>query len=108
MFISKDLANFIVVAKNKSINKATKELFITESPISRSLKKLEFSLGVKLFVRKSQGLTLTEEGECLYNKVISLYEQLKDIEEDYKNEKRSDSNFYKKQNNELIDFEFLR
>ncbi|PHM45295.1 transcriptional regulator CpsY [Xenorhabdus mauleonii] len=89
MFISKDLANFIVVAKNKSINKATKELFITESPISRSLKKLEFSLGVKLFIRKSQGLTLTEEGECLYNKVLSIYEQLKNIENDYKNHKPS-------------------
>ncbi|WP_340608599.1 helix-turn-helix domain-containing protein [Xenorhabdus bharatensis] len=101
MFISKDLVNFIVVAKNKSINKATKELFITESPISRSLKKLEFSLGVKLFVRKSQGLILTEEGECLYNKVFSIYEELKNIENDYKNHKSTYYDFYKKQNDDL-------
>ncbi|WP_426577550.1 helix-turn-helix domain-containing protein [Xenorhabdus stockiae] len=107
MFISKDLVNFIVVAKNKSINKATKELFITESPISRSLKKLEFSLGVKLFVRKNQGLILTEEGECLYNKVIFLYEQLKDIEGDYKNGKQSTYNSYGKQNNDLMDLDSL-
>ncbi|MCC8365493.1 MULTISPECIES: helix-turn-helix domain-containing protein [unclassified Xenorhabdus] len=96
MFISKDLVNFIVVAKNKSINKATKELFITESPISRSLKKLEFSLGVKLFVRKSQGLILTEEGECLYNKVFSIYEELKNIENDYKNHKSPYDDVYRK------------
>ncbi|OTA18508.1 LysR family transcriptional regulator [Xenorhabdus vietnamensis] len=87
MFISRELVNFIVVAKNKSINKATKELFITQSPISRSLKKLEFSLGVKLFVRKGQGLVLTEEGEHLYNKISSIYDQLKNIESDYKNNK---------------------
>ncbi|MDC9604131.1 LysR family transcriptional regulator [Xenorhabdus griffiniae] len=95
MFISKDLANFIVVAKNKSINKATKELFITQSPISRSLKKLECSLGVKLFVRKNQGLVLTEEGERLYNKVLSIYEQLKNIENDYKNHKSPYYDIYK-------------
>ncbi|MCP9268473.1 LysR family transcriptional regulator [Xenorhabdus sp. XENO-1] len=87
MFTSKELLNFIAVAKNKSINKATQERFITQSPICRSLKKLEFSLGVKLFQRKSQGLVLTEEGECLYNKVSSICEQLENIENDYKNHK---------------------
>ncbi|CDL86129.1 LysR family transcriptional regulator [Xenorhabdus cabanillasii] len=97
MFLSKELSNFIVVAKNKSINKATKELFITQSPISRSLKKLEFSLGVKLFVRKGQGLALTEEGEHLYNKVLSIYEQLKNIEMDYKSHKSPYYDVYKKQ-----------
>ncbi|MDC9590854.1 LysR family transcriptional regulator [Xenorhabdus sp. XENO-10] len=96
MFLSRELANFIVVAKNKSINKATEELFITQSPISRSLKKLEFSLGVKLFVRKSQGLALTEEGECLYNKVSLIYEQLKNIEKDYKNHKSPYYSLYQK------------
>nr|WP_272903019.1 LysR family transcriptional regulator [Xenorhabdus sp. Sc-CR9] len=96
VFISKELANFIIVAKNKSINKATKELFITQSPISRSLKKLEFSLGVKLFVRKSQGLALTEEGEYLYNKVFSIYEQLKNIENDYKSHKSNSNTLYQK------------
>ncbi|MBC8944760.1 MULTISPECIES: LysR family transcriptional regulator [Xenorhabdus] len=102
MFLSKELANFIVVAKNKSINKATKELFITQSPISRSLKKLEFSLGVKLFVRKGQGLVLTEEGECLYNKVLSIYEQLKNIENDYKEHKSFYYPVYRNQHNDLM------
>ncbi|MEX0445126.1 LysR family transcriptional regulator [Xenorhabdus sp. SGI246] len=102
MFLSKELANFIVVAKNKSINKATKELFITQSPISRSLKKLEFSLGVKLFVRKGQGLVLTEEGECLYNKVLSIYEQLKNIENDYKEHKSFYYNVYRNKHNDLM------
>ncbi|NRN31020.1 LysR family transcriptional regulator [Photorhabdus heterorhabditis] len=96
MFISKELSNFIAVAKNKSINKATAELFITQSPICRSLKKLEFSLGVKLFVRKSQGLALTEEGECLYNKVLSICERLKEIEGDYKNDKSTYHDLYQK------------
>ncbi|PHM66691.1 LysR family transcriptional regulator [Xenorhabdus stockiae] len=108
MFISKDLENFMAVARNKSINKASKELFITQSPISRSLKKLEFSLGVKLFVRKSQGLVLTEEGERLYNKIFSLYEQLKDIEVDYKNKKQSTYNIYREKNNDVMDLDGFR
>ncbi|MGJ0579617.1 LysR family transcriptional regulator [Xenorhabdus bovienii] len=96
MFTSKELLNFIAVAKNKSINKATQERFITQSPICRSLKKLEFSLGVKLFERKSQGLVLTEEGECLYNKVSSICEELESIENDYKNHKSPYHTVYQK------------
>ncbi|MDX7990065.1 LysR family transcriptional regulator [Xenorhabdus sp. psl] len=96
VFISKELLNFIAVAKNKSINKATQERFITQSPICRSLKKLEFSLGVKLFERKSQGLILTKEGENLYNKVSKIHEQLKKIENDYKSNKSSHQTIYQK------------
>ncbi|MER2474952.1 helix-turn-helix domain-containing protein [Photorhabdus laumondii] len=94
MFISKELSSFIAVAKNKSINKATKELFITESPICRSLKKLEFLLGVKLFIRKGHGLVLTKEGEYLYHKISLIYEQLKKIENDYKSDKSPYDGFH--------------
>ncbi|WP_418347303.1 LysR family transcriptional regulator [Serratia fonticola] len=87
VFISKELINFITVARVKSLTKASEELYITQSPICRSLKKLEHSLGLKLFIRSGRGLVLTEDGVILYSKVISLYSQLDELERHYKRER---------------------
>ena len=57
---------FYVVANNKNISKAAKELYITQPAISKALKKLEEQLGGKLFVRNPRGVTLTEEGKEFY------------------------------------------
>jgi DNA-binding transcriptional LysR family regulator len=84
VFISRELLNFITVARVKTLEKASKELFITKSPISRSLKKLEHSLGLKLFVRKGQGLILTEDGIELYNKIIIHFNRLYELESSYR------------------------
>lgn len=89
VFISKELLNFITVANVKSLGKASEILFITRSPICRSLKKLEHALGVKLFVRKGQGLMLTEDGIVLYNKIFTLYCQLNELQILYKRERLS-------------------
>ncbi|AHK21909.1 helix-turn-helix domain-containing protein [Yersinia similis] len=89
VFISKELLNFITVANVKSLGKASELLFVTRSPICRSLKKLEHTLGVKLFIRKGQGLILTEDGIILYNKVFTLYCQLDELQNLYRRERLS-------------------
>ena len=57
---------FYTVAQEKNISRASQELYISQPAISKSIRKLEESLGVTLFVRSSRGVRLTEEGSLLY------------------------------------------
>lgn len=67
---------FYYTAKYGSVTKAAAELMISQPAVSQSLKSLEKSLGVTLFVRASRGVKLTGEGQLLYSYVESGYEQI--------------------------------
>lgn len=67
---------FYAVAETGNISKAAKELYISQPAISKSVRKLEESLGVQLFERSSRGVTLTPEGELLHTHVKSAFETL--------------------------------
>ena len=67
---------FYVVAKNKNISKAAKELYISQPAISKSIAKLEASLDTTLFYRTSKGVSLTYEGEILYEHISSAFESI--------------------------------
>lgn len=67
---------FYTVANAGNISKAAKELYISQPAISKSIQKLEDSLGTKLFERSSRGVTLTDAGELLYTHVKSAFETL--------------------------------
>lgn len=67
---------FYYVAKNKSITLAAKELSITQPAVSQVMKQLEEVLGVKLIVRASKGINLTDEGVLLMSYVEKAYEQI--------------------------------
>ena len=57
---------FYTVANNKNISGAAKELYISQPAISKAIAKLESNLNTKLFMRSSRGVTLTSEGNILY------------------------------------------
>lgn len=57
---------FYVIAKNKNITKAANELKISQPAISRMLKTMENQMNTKLFIRKTKGVILTNEGRELY------------------------------------------
>lgn len=67
---------FYYTAKCGSVTGAATELAISQPAVSQSLKQLEHSLGVSLFVRASRGVRLTAEGEVLYSYVEKGYEQI--------------------------------
>lgn len=67
---------FYTVANTGNISKAAKELYISQPAISKSIQKLEESIGAKLFERSSRGVTLTDAGELLYTHVKSAFETL--------------------------------
>lgn len=60
---------FLYAAKSQSMTTAAKELFITQSSVTRAIKQLETQLGCTLFIRSAKGLSLTPEGEILYEAI---------------------------------------
>ena len=75
---------FYEVARTGNISKAAKELFISQPAISKSISKLEESLNTTLFLRSSRGVSLTEEGELLFEYVRTAFESLSRGEEELK------------------------
>lgn len=62
---------FREVAGSGSISAASKQLYISQSAVSQSIKQLEEQLGTRLFVRNSRGVELTADGALLYDYVKS-------------------------------------
>lgn len=91
MFLSSNLKCFIVLAKEKSLKKASEILFVTSSPISRRIKILEDELGFKLFSRTDHDFVLTKKGLELYEKIMPHYEKMTELE-DYFSQKRTNVN----------------
>lgn len=78
---------FYTVAKAGNISKAANQLYISQPAISKSISKLEAELGTELFSRSSRGVTLTEEGQVLYEYVERAFDSLNMGEENLKNYK---------------------
>lgn len=78
-FMNQNLSSyriFYTVANTGNISKAAKELYISQPAISKSIQKLEESVGCKLFSRSSRGVVLTDEGRLLYEHVSEAFETL--------------------------------
>ena len=57
------LLAFEAAARHESFTHAARELFLTESAVSRQIASLESNLGVRLFVRSKQRVVLTRAGK---------------------------------------------
>jgi len=62
---------FKEVAETGNISVAAKNLYISQSAVSQSIKQLETSLQARLFSRSPRGVSLTGEGQMLYQYVRS-------------------------------------
>lgn len=60
---------FYYVAKTLSFSDASKELFISQSAVSQSIKTLEKRLNQTLFIRSTKRVRLTKEGELLFKHI---------------------------------------
>lgn len=72
---------FYTVAECKNISAAAKELYISQPAISKAISKLESNLSTTLFIRNSRGVTLTQEGEYLYEQVKHAFVCIKNGED---------------------------
>ena len=68
---------FLAIARNGSINRAAKELYLAQSTVTSRLKQLEKQVGTPLFVRTSTGVDLTGEGRRLLPVAANIVEQLR-------------------------------
>ncbi len=73
---------FYHVAKNKNISRTAKELLISQPAISKTIKILEDQINTKLFIRKRDGVELTDAGEILYTKVKDAIDLIYSAESD--------------------------
>ncbi|SFR76528.1 LysR family transcriptional regulator [Anaeromicropila populeti] len=60
---------FFHVAKTLSFSDASKELYISQSAVSQSIKTLEKRLNQTLFIRSTKRVKLTKEGELLFKHI---------------------------------------
>ena len=71
---------FYAVAEAGSFTRATINLNLSQSAISRQIQSLEEDLKVQLFERHARGLTLTENGEYVFKTAREVISKLKDVE----------------------------
>ena len=62
---------FAVVAATRSISRAAAQLNVTPSAVSHQVKNLELDLGVSLFERKNNSISLTDIGARFYDESIA-------------------------------------
>jgi len=67
---------FYYVAKHKSITNASYALYKEQPNVTRTIKKLEQALECTLFERTRNGITLTPEGEKLYERIKIAQENI--------------------------------
>lgn len=60
---------FYYTAKYGTISRAAEALYVTQPSITKSIQKLESQLDCALFVRTSRGMSLTQEGQVLFDRV---------------------------------------
>ena len=60
------LKYFVAIVEQGSFWAAALEEYISQSSLSKQIKALENELGVVLFKRSGNKITLTEAGQCFY------------------------------------------
>lgn len=66
---TEDVRNFAHIVRAGNISNAAAQLAVPKSKLSRSLKRLEKSLGCSLFIRNTRAMHLTQDGESLYRDI---------------------------------------
>lgn len=70
----------VEVANEGSINKAAEKLYVGQLNLSRAIKELEASLGVKIFERSAKGMGLTSDGETFIRYAKTILRQVDEVE----------------------------
>ena len=77
----KQLEAFVQVTESGSFSKAAKDLFLTQPTISAHISSLEKELNVRLFIRNTKEVSLSDDGKDLYRYAKQITDLEKAIEE---------------------------
>lgn len=84
------LLYFWTVAKEGSVSQAAKSLHLSQPTLSTQIRKLESSLGAKLFERQGRGLEMTDTGQMVYRYADEIFGLGKELVEVVNGKERSD------------------
>lgn len=79
-----DIEAFIAVAEALSFTQATTSLGLSSNAVSLRVQRLEHALRVKLFVRTTRHVALTDEGERYLERIAPLLREMQDAQEEAK------------------------
>ncbi|HOO27174.1 MAG TPA: LysR family transcriptional regulator [Lachnospiraceae bacterium] len=65
---------FCAAAESGNISAAAKKLYISQPAVSKAIAKLEQNINATLFIRSSKGVSLTYEGQLLFDSVKSAFD----------------------------------
>lgn len=86
------LKEFVVLAEDLNYSSAAERLYISQSSLSKHIKKLEQDLGVLLFERTTRKIALTDIGEKCYINARRLILAWDAIERDVNQKRHADPN----------------
>lgn len=75
------------VARCRSINEASKNLYISQPSLSHAIKDLEAELQMTIFLRTNKGIVISPEGQEFLGYANQIIEQTSLLEEKYMNKK---------------------
>lgn len=73
----KHLRDMTAIAAHGSIRNAARHLLIAQSAITRSVRELEYELGITLFERQATGMVPTLAGEAFLRKAVAIENDLR-------------------------------
>lgn len=78
------LRSFEAAARHLSFTRAAQELYVTPSAVSHQVRALEQTLGIRLFLRMTRQLQLTEPGETLLRVLREAFDRIEETVVDLK------------------------
>ena len=69
---------FIRIAELESFSRAAEDLNVPRATVSTTLKRLEQRLGVRLFLRTTRQVKITDEGKIYYQRCLQLISALEE------------------------------
>lgn len=76
----KQIEYALAVSRSLSFSKAAKELYVSQPNISSAINSLEDELGIQIFNRSNQGISITPDGMVFLNHANNLIHEFEKIE----------------------------
>jgi len=74
-----DMRAFVSVADTGSVSQAARELYVTQSAVTRRLQRLESSLGTKLLNRRTRPVALTGAGRVVLERCRRVLNEFREV-----------------------------